>query len=107
MLGERPRRYRRKRAAETDPVGRRIVVRRSSFDTQNQVLLSAQKDAPGVGRRAARIHRKLQQRAQTRQRENVYIAIQIIAVDSDKHVTRHSGESIKMIRHPRVAYVPR
>jgi hypothetical protein len=107
VFRERSRRYRFKGATEVKPIDCVVIVWGAAFYTEDQVFLFPQINTFRDRRRAARINRKLQERPQTRERENIYVPVQVPAVDCDQDISGRAGESIKVISKSRIAQVSR
>lgn len=73
-----------------------VIIGSATFYTQNQIFLLSQINAlRNQQGTAARVNGKLQKRSQTRGRENVYVAVQVPAVNGNKHIAGRAGKSKK------------
>ncbi len=96
--------------AETNLVSAGVIVWGTRFYAQDQNLARAQVKAFrdfGRQRVAARIHRDLHDRPESDGRENVYVAVQIPAAQSNQQIARHALERIEVPRQSWVTQVQR
>jgi len=84
-----------------------VIVRSAAFHSQNQVFLLPEIDAFCNRGRATLINRKLQERPQPRERENIYVPVEVPAVYSNQEIAGCTGECIEVVGESRIAKVSR
>src|SRR6266545_4606964 len=84
-----------------------VIVRSATFHSENQIFLLPEINTFCNRRRVTGIDRKLQQRPQTRESENINIPVEVPAVDGNNEVAGSAGEYIRVIAESRSAKVSR